>query len=427
MSEADDELAERGARDWAHSIQARFAELLSGGNARQNVSPADVVPREHLDRIRKTYGAGVDPKDLDQLFEGPLEKVSEYDRPEIRRAIERMADEVSSAMVSLGVLKDPRRLMISTLPSGCVNAFCCANTWDDTYHHVFVDTDLVIFCNSMSKIVATCLTRGNSLGDRLDIKSRRILRNARSKDVHFRAVDLVVNSVVLGLAGKSMAWMPDAAAVPVQMILGNSMQRFVVAHEISHLALGHLDTAAESVRVDAEHLPDTDAIIFSHQAEFEADILGAMVALQMNTESGAPNLLSSIGPYVFMKAIQLLEASQSIFGQNEGGIESTHPPATLRAQNLHEWLVGVAAEGRSKDVMKLLLSRLDQVFFWLGRAVLKELDKLKHQGLTPRKRQRLRLFEASAPPAILGVRPTSEQLRLSRQQFAARPLVHARD
>ena len=122
--------------------------------------------------------------------------------------------------------------------------------------------------------------------------------------------------------------------MPVQMILANSMLRFVVAHEISHLALGHLDTAAESVRVNPEHLPETDAIIFSHQAEFEADTPGRKGRPPNGDGKPFAKHPPLHGPYVFMKAIQLLEASHSIFDQDGGGIESTHPPATLRAQNL---------------------------------------------------------------------------------------------
>jgi hypothetical protein len=194
-----------------------LADLHHGVNARENHDPGALTPKEHKERIASIFGEyGVDRKIAQEYFQAlPLEKVSEFDEPHVRKLVEGLASDVQSAMSALGLTLGQRSVMLSTSPTGSVSAFCGATTWDKKYHHVFVDCNLLIFCHSISKIVTSCFMRALDSNERVDLKSDKIAESAKSPDLRFRAVDLYVSSVMLS-AGESRMWLPeeDVAVCP---------------------------------------------------------------------------------------------------------------------------------------------------------------------------------------------------------------------
>ena len=318
----------QGARDWAASIQTRFAERFAGTLARRmSASPAN-IQADHLARMREAvHRSSADMTNFfDEMLAKPTSpKITEFDEPRTRELIQNMVDEVSETMALAKLTPGKRKLLVSSVPSGLVNAFCCANTWDDEYHHVFVDSDLLIFCSSLAKIVGTCFTRGVLDGQAISFEDRRIVRNARSPDICHRIEDMFAAMVFLGTVRGSEPWIPDAEALTLYISINVAMERFVIAHELSHLMLGHLENAAESVAVQDEAFIDTEATIYSHQAEFEADAAGAIIATETAVRLGYSNALTSVAPYIFLKGIEVLEECQSLHESASGGIDSTHP------------------------------------------------------------------------------------------------------
>lgn len=401
------ELRLQGARDWAESVQARFAERYSGLLARETNAAPLHIRDDHLRKMRDAVeGAGGDMMgEFDAMLTRPASaKVGEYDEPRTRELIQQIVDQVSETMALVGLEPGGRKLLVSSVPSGLVNAFCCANTWDDEYHHVFVDSDLLIFCASLAKIVATCFTRGVVKDGAIVFEDRRIVSNAKAPDIARRIEDMFAAMVFLGTVRASEPWISEAGALTLYISLNVAMERFVIAHELSHLMLGHLETASESVGVRDDAFGDTEATIFSHEAEFEADAAGAILATETAVRLGYSNALTSVAPYIFLKGIEVVDACQSLHECATGGIDSTHPSSK-------DWLHSIRAvmerHMSRKDPdgnLPIVLQRIDQLFYWIRQQAVAGIVKRSAFGMTPHERANLRLFERDNPPSILGLR-----------------------
>ena len=417
------ELRLQGARDWAESVQARFAERYSGLLAHETNAAPGHIREDHLGKMRSAVeSAGGDTMGaLDEMLARPASpKIGEYDEPRTRELIQLIVDQVSETMTLADLQPGRRKLLVSSMPSGLVNAFCCSNTWDDEYHHVFVDSDLLIFCASLAKIVATCFTRSVVKDGAIDFKDRRIVLNAKSPDVARRIEDMFAAMVFLGTVRASEPWIPDAGALTLYISVNMAMERFVIAHELSHLMLGHLETASESVSVKDEAFPDTEATIFSHEAEFEADAAGAILATETSVRLGYSNALTSVAPYIFLKGIQVLDACQSLHARATGGIDSTHPSADERLNSIRTVMARHMARKDPDGNLPIILQRIDQVFHWINQQAVAGVVKRTATGMTPRKREGLRLFERDSFPGILGLRVDPSKIHAVGDEVSSR-------
>ncbi|WP_234689461.1 hypothetical protein [Allorhizobium ampelinum] len=81
MTESQEE-AVHAARDWAHSIQARFAEKVAGQLAR-DLDTKPGFTGSHREKFEETALAnGVSQSEINGFFEaGPVEKLGEFDEP----------------------------------------------------------------------------------------------------------------------------------------------------------------------------------------------------------------------------------------------------------------------------------------------------------------------------------------------------------
>jgi predicted Zn-dependent protease len=137
----------------------------------------------------------------------------------------------------------------------------------------------------------------------------------------------------------------------------------VIAHELSHLMLGHLETASETVGVIDEAFADTEATIFSHEAEFEADAAGAVLATETAVRLGYSNALTSVAPYIFLKGIQVLDACQALHDRPTGGIDSTHPSSEDRLNSMRAVMARHMVGKDPDENLPTVLKRIDQVFY----------------------------------------------------------------
>jgi hypothetical protein len=407
------ELRLQGARDWAHSVQARYAEKIAGRIAQIGPLGASAISTAHLNTMREAVAdAGVDHAMFDEaLARIGGEKLSEFDEPIARLQIEGVVEQILATMGAVNLSAGGRELIISSIPSGMVNAFCGAASWDDHYHHIFVDSDLLIFCSSLAKIVANCCTRRLIKDGQLQLCSSRIPMNAKSQDVRIRIMELFGSIVFEGSVRASKPWIPDPKALPLQVILAEAMERFVIAHEISHLMLGHLENASEVTKSEDPSFPDVEAMIFSREAEHQADIAGAVIATETAVRNGSTHALTSIAPYIFLAGVEVLDNCLSTVERPVGGIDSTHPPARARREVLRAAMAAHIGQKDPNGDLPLILKRIDQLFYWIGHAAGEGIRMRQSKGHVPAKRVSLKVFQEGSPPQILGYR--ADPVRLS--------------
>jgi hypothetical protein len=141
--------------DWAASIQKRFAEKLSMLVAQDAVGSVDEED-PHYQRV-SAAASKLGIHNFAQILEeqsSRLQKVTEFDEPHVRVALEPRLQQVRALAKDVGYSLD--EVIVSSLPSGSVSALCASNSWD-TRKYIFVDSELMVFCNSISKVISSCL------------------------------------------------------------------------------------------------------------------------------------------------------------------------------------------------------------------------------------------------------------------------------
>lgn len=392
-----DNLNIRGAIDFANMVQARQAENLMGKLARKRDGrPIDPAFRARL--LQAAIEGGFEEGDAAAFFERPvLEKLSEYDEPQARYASATLADMLTKTMQIAGMETGGREIMISSLASGQVNALVAANTWDETRYHIFIDSDLMVFCNVLGKLIAECLTRDNVEHGEINLAVGQIELNACSEEIQERAADLFCSTVLRGTPQASKPWLPSASAYQFAQPLTLALNLFPIAHELGHLHLGH-QNSEETQKIAVANLGDFDAAVYSQSDEFQADMVGSIVTVQTLLRTEQTNIFPCLAPYIFLKGIELLDACFEVFGQQTGDMSFTHPSATVRARKMRDVIAMHLNYHNSFRLYPQAVRVVDRVFHWFLVAAITNLQRLKNEGHAPR--DRIRLLDAEHEQAI---------------------------
>nr|WP_013496758.1 hypothetical protein [Paracoccus aminophilus]ADF47147.1 hypothetical protein [Paracoccus aminophilus JCM 7686] len=319
------------------------------------------------------------------------DKISELDDPRTRDAIERTLNIIFKVMRQMEMPDLSSKVLVSSLASGAVNALVAKGTWDPIVH-IFVDADLLVFVASVAKIACQCLVGadGKSIASKAETE-----RALASTDVQAATMDLFRASTVLGSVRASKPFVIPPHLLSSWHMLNQTMGAFVLGHELAHVLLGHIDDEA-TVTGSMPEVENADILLFSQEAELHADRDGALLAATSAHAHLGHSLLDIASPYIFMRALRLLEDCEVVFGRKRGELDSSHPPAHLRAAFIRQVLVHKLPCGAD---LTAVLDRIDEFMGCLASLVLAEMHILKAAGITPVHRVMLHVFEK---PAILG-------------------------
>lgn len=383
----------QAARDWASSVQIRLAEKLSGEIA-QEAGSDDVLTGPHRHRVKSLLvGGGMSDEVAEEVLNArPSDKVSELDDPRTRDAVERTLHLVFEVMQRMEMPDLSSKVLVSSLATGAVNALVAKGTWDPIVH-IFVDADLLVFVSSVAKLAAQCLVGadGKSLASKAETDQA-----LASSDVQAATVDLFRASTLWGSVRASKPFVAPSHLLNSWHMLNQTMGVFVLGHELAHVLLGHIDDEKAAATVSMSEVENADVLLFSQEAELHADRDGALLAATSAHAHHGHSLLDIASPYLFMRALHLLETCKSVFGRESGGLDSTHPSARLRAAFMREVLVGKLPCGTN---LVTVLDRIDELVGGMANLVVADMNFLKAAGVTPVPRVMLRVFEK---PPILG-------------------------
>jgi hypothetical protein len=99
-------------------------------------------------------------------------------------------------------------------------------------------------------------------------------------------------------------------------------ERFVMAHEVAHILRGHL--IADAAQIDAAQASPLELDKRPVQEEHEADVLGALLAVDSSSNDGIDPRAAVTGVYFFFRALQLAETVGAIH------VDDSHRPAEER-------------------------------------------------------------------------------------------------
>lgn len=389
---AIDDVDLRSARDWAHSVQIRLAEKLSGEMAKDAGSDT-FLTGPHRHKVESLLiASGMSKKDALEVLNSPASlKISELDDPRTRDTIDRILGVLFELMQLLEMRDLSDKVLVSSLASGSINALVAKGTWDPIVH-IFVDADLLVFVSSIAKIVSQCLADGETASLTSKAETNRTLASAEVRAAIF---DLFRATTILGSARASKPFLIPANLLGSWHMLNQTMGAFVLGHELAHVLLGHIDDEEAAATGSIPEVQNADVLLFSHEAEFHADRDGAILAA---TSAYAHNgsLLDIASPYIFMRALDLLEACETVVGRERGDLASTHPSAHQRSAFIRQVLVDKLPCGCE---LVMVLERIDEFMDGMAKLVLADMNTLTAAGITPVTREKLRVYDK---PAILG-------------------------
>lgn len=401
----------RGALDWAYSVQVRYADIQAADLVKVTNFGTDAPDRRsllHKAKVQATMAAlGVKSSDWNS-WRTEAAPLNDLDDVFVRRVIENHFRRLQEALepqqrAKLG------EIILSSLPSGSVSAFCAINTWDH-FRYVFIDAEVIHLCTLAAKAISVCLAPLVGLtGLHPTTENRRCIQMAQSADLQRRFLDLFGSMVVLRTARAAEPWLPDVKFVPGSILLTNAMELFVIAHEVAHVVAGHFDRAAH---FDAEIVSPEggEGLAFAHADEFEADALGLLLTKSAMLGAGVEGLYPQLAPYIFLKCIQVLYASEAVFQHTDPASPSSHPDPGTRALRLRELSLSVSA---APSQLEAVYTRVDQVFFHLSRSTTAGLERARKAGVKPRPKRSFRSPDSSRP-TILGMVSAAEPLSIDQ-------------
>jgi hypothetical protein len=141
-------------------------------------------------------------------------------------------------------------------------------------------------------------------------------------------------------------------------------ERFMIAHEVAHILRGHLITDAAEVDVAQASPAEMDRRPV--QQEHEADVLGALLAVDSTGNDGIDPRAAVTGVYFFFRALQLGEMVGAIY------IDDSHRPAEERLA-----ICDYAMGQRYSQIPNLRQAarQTDELLGRLSAAALKERDR----------------------------------------------------
>lgn len=219
---------------------------------------------------------------------------------------------------------------------------------EDDYLIVFSE-GLFGFANLFSKVIADCFVlektdEGWNIFSTAFAKIEKRMKETPKIQRHFD--DLLLAYMVERHPHAARQYYLSEALAGMQSILCEGMERFIAAHEYSHLVLGHL---ADTGRKFREIMPDHGAVpsesaeirevFYQWRDEIQADMLAMDITMQIMLRKGYGKALSFLGIQAAMLGMELLDRMQNLKeGKNplQPVARATHPSTEMRKQLLQE-------------------------------------------------------------------------------------------
>lgn len=387
---------------WEYRIQQQFCEERSKIIAETAAITKNAQPNFHMDFLHyqaELLGIKSSQEDFNKRA-SELQKENPLDEPDVRDIYENIYLEVKEMSeylkINLGDYK------ISSLPSGSVSAFITGNTWEDK-KYIFIDSDLLVFVLSISKILALCYSdeiKRNS-GTFSSLSAMR--KVVEDKEIIRQIKSLFFSCVIIGHARASRPWHIPKELLPYAGKFATIMDRFVLSHEIAHGWCGHL-TGENASELKITEKND-EFYTISHEQEYEADISALYCVQSIGKLKGDSYISSSIFSYALLLSLASLEAAHGVYSDVVSDLMSTHPPAKCRAELLLKNAIDNSPNENVTRNLKRSAFRMKKIFHWIELYAVECLRDAQSKGI--KKIEKVSISKKSLDrPEILGISNT---------------------
>lgn len=326
------------------SIERDFGERMEHALAKEE----EVHGKEHADALR------------DELNRQFKDVPTKYENPITYKIINRLFDRINAAAIEHNVTSGEPPIF-GTLPSGRVNAMALSPTNDSQNCIVLFETEFFAYVNLFSKVLAQGipLKDGTFSFQSDDIKAHL----SNESDALNRLRELVTALLLDGRPRNAPQYFLLAPRSTIAGIFLDAVELFVMGHEYAHVALGHL-TKARSMTPPVQAPEVFEILPESWQAEYEADALGAMLAIRASAQYGSDTTFAALAPIVFFECIKLVTHCASVIATGDSlsawPISQTHPPPDMRWKSIETNVIDkLPAEVQPKGLVDSVRQILD--------------------------------------------------------------------
>jgi hypothetical protein len=149
--------------------------------------------------------------------------------------------------------------------------------------------------------------------------------------------DIVVTYAITGRIGLRFNRLLPPGYLKLSLLLGTSLEYFVLGHEYAHIISGDLD--ATTTRKGVMPATKADVLVYSWQQELMADLLGMIVSLRAcRDHEEIDTEIAFLGIILFFDVLDVMDRAVALLqtGDENARQLGSHPPSDLRRQRLRE-------------------------------------------------------------------------------------------
>lgn len=331
---------ERAARNLAE-WQAAY---LENPDRRLEFDRASTIPSEHFlkdTQLARAVAAGA--QTLGGLCSNsvamPTSIQNRYEYIILARLVEDLRHASESQQVEL-----PSNILLGSLPTGYPVAQTVQASTDnyDDYLVVF-HSGLFGYLYILGRIVASCIpfeSKKDGISYSLDINkiSEWISSQDRANSRYIGPGDAVglLQKLLEACLVKGSPWAVPPTRVrlpliPIAESLVDSSQAFVVAHEIGHLQLGHLEESSIN-RHSLGPSSEAEFVDYDWRGEMEADFFGLQASLAACAARKNPTIATYAGANLYLNGVDILYQAMEIMSKtsDSGSTATPWPPMRNR-------------------------------------------------------------------------------------------------
>lgn len=251
----------------------------------------------------------------------------------------------------------PERVVVTIIPQATVQAL---TVWIEPVHSIAVNQGLMLFVYRVARALAPHI----------------IIRTATDPPAppESEAVSIIA-TLIDWMASPARApliedWPTGQREVRTANNIALAAERFVVSHEIAHIALRHL--IADSSKLDSSRANLEDLDERPLEQEIEADVVGAAVSIESLPKEFDPRG-GAVGVVMFLQTLRLAEKVGAIIA------DSKHPPADLRLQTL--WQALHQRYGKDSQVLLSWANEMAELITRIGDLAMAERTRRREKAV----------------------------------------------
>lgn len=336
--------------DWQrakHTLEMIQQSNLEGLGIEAEDNMFDISDEKSFDILRTIrsdiFGAMSDDELRGQLAEIKAAsdglQPSKYEHAGLYQLISGLLDQIYRAMEVMGA-EIPERPVFGTLRTGRVNGMAIA-VEDTPVRIIVLEHGLFGFANLMCKAIAMAIPPKESSEGKYSYymgREETVAYIANNPEPSARFFDALCSYVISGDPHRAAQYTPGPQLEALASVFRDSMELFILGHELGHVINGHLEGAL--VRCALPGDVETFEISTEWKQEFEADLFGITVAVQAQLNNGLDLPLSYLGADLFFSCVDIVERAVGILadGRYQPRTSPTHPPTVMRRELTRHWL-----------------------------------------------------------------------------------------